>query len=222
MLKIFIYKINNKKISDNKLQFLSLQEKKRAKAFRNIRDCNLYIAGKHLTRKVIAQQFKIKARDIVFKSDKFSRPSLVYPKVKNFDFNLSHSGNIVVLVIANDKVGIDIEQIRPIDLEIAKNYFHEEEIKFVHSQKNNELENFYQIWALKESFIKAMGRGLSYPLKIFYFEFKGGKIKLHSRFKKQNWHFKIFNNLPGYKLAICVENFITKEKLRIIRVNNIL
>ncbi|HRY52561.1 MAG TPA: 4'-phosphopantetheinyl transferase superfamily protein [Candidatus Portnoybacteria bacterium] len=212
MLKIFVHKINDKK-NKNKLQALSAEEIKKAGFFKDKNSRNLYIAGKYLTRKIIATQLKIKAEDIVFKTNKYGRPLLVYPKNKNFDFNLSHSGKRVVLAIADSRVGIDIEEMRPIDLKIAGDYFHKKETKFVHSQKGKELESFYQIWTLKESLIKAKGRGLSYSLKNFYFELRNNKIKLYSRFKKQSWRFWVYDLYPGYKIAVCVEGSESKPKL---------
>ena len=37
---------------------------------------------------------------------------LEYPDIKNFDFNISHSGQYVVLAISDKPVGIDIERIK--------------------------------------------------------------------------------------------------------------
>jgi 4'-phosphopantetheinyl transferase len=211
MLKIFIHKLNNK--NDNQLGILSPEENKKARTFRNVKDYRLYVAGKYLTRKIISLHLKVKPDSIIFKADKYGRPSLFYPKIKNFDFNLSHSGNIVVLAIADSRVGIDIERIKPIELEIAKNYFHKKEVNFLFSNKENKIENFYKIWTLKESFIKAVGKGISYPLNNFYFDLKGKRIELHSKFKNNSWHFKMHSINSNYKLAVCFSNNI-KAKLQ--------
>jgi 4'-phosphopantetheinyl transferase len=208
MLKIFTHKANNKK-NNKQLKILSEKEREKAMEFRSVKDRNLYIAGKYLTRKAIGLHFKIKPDSIIFKADKYGRPSLFYPKIKNFDFNLSHSGNTVVLAIADSEVGIDIEKIKPVELKIARNYFHKEEINFLYSKKGKELENFYKIWTLKESFIKTIGKGLSFPLKSFYFEFKrGNDIKINPKSKWGEWHFKSYNISHKYKMAVCIKKVI--------------
>jgi 4'-phosphopantetheinyl transferase len=46
-----------------------------------------------------------------------------------FHFNISQSGNWVVCATDNHPVGIDIEQIQPIDFQIVNSYFSKKEIQ---------------------------------------------------------------------------------------------
>lgn len=96
------------------------------------------------------------------------------PFIKNmphYNFNISHSGNWVVCAIDKYQVGIDIEQIIPIQsaeiFSIAEQYFSPKENDFLKYDPHGIVNNFYTIWTAKESFIKAIGKGLSYPLNIF-------------------------------------------------------
>jgi 4'-phosphopantetheinyl transferase len=92
-------------------------------------------------------------------------------------------------------------------MEIAKNYFAPEELKFIQKNKKNQLINFYKIWTLKESYIKAIGKGLSHPLKSFYFTFAGNKTILNfKRKKKTDFNFKTHLINKDYILAICTHN----------------
>ena len=62
-----------------------------------------------------------------------------------------------------------MELIEKIDLNVAKRFFSETEYDFL-SGKNTEEEktvSFYRIWTLKESYVKALGEGLSIPLNAF-------------------------------------------------------
>jgi len=55
------------------------------------------------------------------KYTQFQRPYFEYEKV---DFNISHSGTLVVCAIAaNIRIGIDIEEIKPIDTNDFRDYF---------------------------------------------------------------------------------------------------
>lgn len=204
--KIFLFKIDKLKIKSSSFkkmfEVLSTEEINKFYEFKDKQSAKRYIASKYLTRKVISDLTNSEPKKIKFKTNKFGRPSLVFPVIKNFDFNLSHSGNWVALAIADCRIGIDIEEIRSIDLSVVNDFFHKEEIKFVYSKKGKELHNFYKIWTLKESFIKAVGKGLSYPLKNFYFNLKGGKIKLISKSKK-DWYFRMYYLDKNYRLALC-------------------
>lgn len=66
----------------------------------------------------------------------------------------------MVCVVHDDTVGVDIESIGPFDLRLAKELFTEEEYQEVLVNEDS-LAAFYDIWTLKESYIKAVGQGLS-------------------------------------------------------------
>lgn len=81
-----------------------------------------------------------------------------YLKGENIHFNLSHSGDYVLLAIDEFEVGVDIEKISTIKQKVADKYFTLEENSWL--RENNENENFYYLWTGKESVIKAKGQGL--------------------------------------------------------------
>ena len=100
--------------------------------------------------------------------NKYGKPYLkAYP---DFHFNMSHSGNWVVGSVSDKPLGIDIERISTFHdfMGIAKRFYSEKEYAFLleHDEKLR-LEIFYDIWTKKESLIKAVGKGLSIPLKSF-------------------------------------------------------
>ena len=81
-----------------------------------------------------------------------------YLKGENIHFNLSHSGDYVLLAIDEFEVGVDIEKISTIKQKVADKYFTLQENSWL--KDNNENENFYYLWTGKESVIKAKGQGL--------------------------------------------------------------
>lgn len=94
-------------------------------------------------------------------------------------YNLSHSGEWVVLIVDEMPVGIDIEQIRSIDMEIAKRFFSSAEYDKISAMPSNQqLAFFYSMWTLKEAIIKADGRGLSIPLDSFSILIENDRIHL--------------------------------------------
>lgn len=209
---INVYVLNNKIKNKAFFAILSKAETEKYKKFKNSQSAYEFYAGKILTRKIISSITGVKPEKIIFKTSKYDRPELVYPIIKNFDFNLSHSNGAVVLAVANNKVGVDIEKIKPIEFSIYKNYFTEEESKYIFNAKKNYLNRFYEIWTLKEAYAKANGRGISQNLCNFHFEVKKGLISLTIRKKEKKCFFKNFIINNNYCISLCSMSEIKKIK----------
>ena len=134
--------------------------------------------------------------------NKFGKPYLQdYP---DFHFNLSHSGNWVIGAVSDTPLGVDVEKVSTFHdyMGIAKRFYSEKEYSFLlgHDEKSR-IEIFYDIWTKKESLIKAVGDGLSIPLKSFNVPLNAdGMIK----YNEVEWNVSTpaFND-EHYKLAIC-------------------
>jgi 4'-phosphopantetheinyl transferase len=83
-------------------------------------------------------------------------------------FNLSHSGEMAVFVVADGVcVGVDCESLRDFDdlPQVAEISFSEAEQKrLAQVGTAGYLALFYALWTRKEALVKAIGLGLSYPL----------------------------------------------------------
>jgi len=173
-------------------------------------DADISLISRFLLRSILAPLLGQKPSEIEFLYNEYNRPYL-----DGIDFNLSHSGRRIVIAInKKGRIGIDIEKIRPVETSLADICFTEEEKKSVIKNDEVVLDNFFQFWTLKESFIKADGAGMSYPLLDFYFEIKN-EIKIN--FKNSNsqikWYFDIFNIDPEYKMALCVDSDNMEKKI---------
>ena len=92
----------------------------------------------------------------------FGRP---YLPQQSIDFNISHSGNMVACALATDcEVGIDVEQIRTIDLSNFRSQLTAKEWIEIH-QTVNPIEAFFSLWTQKEAALKVEGSGLNIPLQ---------------------------------------------------------
>ena len=80
-------------------------------------------------------------------------------------FNLSHSGDYVVLAVADNEVGVDIEKVTPYSDAVAARCFTQRELEYLQSKRTNEA--FYRLWTAKESVMKASGLGFSLPPETF-------------------------------------------------------
>jgi len=99
--------------------------------------------------------------------DKNGAPRLI--KQTQLHCSISHSKEYVACAISNQPIGIDIQIMKDINYtSIAKRFFHPQEIKCLSKVSENSLENFYQIWTSKESYLKMLGFGLKRDLHSFY------------------------------------------------------
>lgn len=96
----------------------------------------------------------------------FGKPFL--PQHPAFHFNRSHSKKWVVLAVGAIELGIDLEKISYARDHIIRRYFHPIERQILGSLPvSQRITSFYEWWVLKESYLKAIGTGLSQPLSTF-------------------------------------------------------
>ena len=78
---------------------------------------------------------------------------------ENLHFNLSHSGNFAVCIVAGMPCGIDIEGNRPFKPSVAKRFFSKTEYHWIYDTENVSVqaERFFRLWTLKEAYAKATG-----------------------------------------------------------------
>lgn len=206
-----IYAVRILDISEEKVDKLCLlidsDKKYKIKKFINKKDKIRTLIGEILIRTIIVEKLKISNKNIKFNKNQYGKPYLKdYP---NFNFNISHSGEYVLCAVDNKPVGIDVEEVKHIEYEeIAKSFFTVKEFYYIVNQDFNfRLNRFYEIWTLKESYIKCCGQGLSIPLKSFSIEVdQYENIKVISNNKHKEYTSKIFDIDVGYKVAVCSLN----------------
>lgn len=88
----------------------------------------------------------------------------------DFHFNLSHSGKCVALVYGECSVGIDVEEVRSVERRVAQRCYSAEENEYVYSDEMLSSERFFEIWTMKESYLKYTGQGISIPLNTIRFD----------------------------------------------------
>ena len=100
-------------------------------------------------------------------------------KEPDIHFNLSHSGEWAVCAISSSPVGVDIQHCDEGRRDVASRFFHREEIRYLDSLPQfRRDEGFYRLWTLKESFVKATGRGLDLPLRSFWVDIRRGRPQI--------------------------------------------
>lgn len=146
---------------------LSMPEQARAERFRFARDRRRFIVRRARLRACLATPTGIDPARLTFALGANGKPRLVEPGPQ---FSLSHSGEHWLVALAAVDVGADIEAINPaIDCDdTARGLFGPAEIAALGALPDSERRRaFFDVWARKEAFVKAIGQGLSYPLDAF-------------------------------------------------------
>lgn len=158
-------------------QLLSNEERHRAQRFLREQDRHRYLVTRALVRTVLSRVTDTPAEHLIFRENRYGKPALraENPDQGRLKFNLSHCHNMVVLALTeNRELGVDVENsaIREAPFNIARRYFATEEIKDLDALPvSAQQERFFELWTLKEAYIKARGIGLSLPLDQFGFRF---------------------------------------------------
>ena len=196
------------------LELVSPQRKQRAKRFLRREDACRCIIGEVLAKYCVAVRERIPINEIVFHSDEFGKPRIA--STKTMDFSISHSKSWVVCAIDNGPVGIDVEHVHDHDSAIAKRFFHPDEYAMLCALPEDEKKaKFYELWTLKESYIKAIGKGLSCPLDSFAIIFERDRIAMRTKKDLPEMFFKQYDLGTGYKCALCVSRNDFPEKIEI-------
>ncbi|MGG7177905.1 4'-phosphopantetheinyl transferase family protein [Clostridium paraputrificum] len=219
MNKIFIIKTLD--VEDEKLnkicEYICCEKRTRVNKLFNKKDKIQTLIAEILIRGHLIENYNMKNEAIFFEKNSYGKP---YVKtVENFHYNISHSGEFVVVAISEYEIGIDIEEIKGIEyIDIAKNFFTNNELEYITSVNDGRgLERFYDIWTLKEAYIKFKGIGLSIPLNSFAISFyKDNSITVNEEFYCAKYLLNQINIIPGYKLSICKTN---NESLEVKKLN---
>lgn len=166
------YKYDIRELSNDEYQkwysLLSVEKQHKVDRFRFEDDKKRTVAGEMLTRKAISEWCNVAVEDVIFDNKEHGKP---YAVGLNVEFNISHSGDMVVCAIDRSPVGIDVEKIRPVDLNVAKRICTGDELlylfghipleqDFVYTTDIEVLTRFFEIWTKKEAYAKWIGTGI--------------------------------------------------------------
>lgn len=147
---------------------LSRDERARGARFREGVLRRRFVQSRCLLRRILARHLAVSPEGLAFRYTEEGKPFL--GAEHGLEFSLSHSGSLLLLGVAREAVGVDIEGVRPMpDLEaVARLVFTPEEMAFLEEDPpGGRLEAFFRLWAGKEALLKGLGVGfLSDPMEV--------------------------------------------------------
>lgn len=176
--------------------------------------------GRELLKTALHNEYGLNLDELTIMTGEYGKP--YFSDREDIFFNISHSDGLVTVILADTPVGIDIQSIRPIKdrmIEMICGFGEQELIK--KSREKDEV--FIRLWSLKESYIKAIGKGMSFSMKNVNFDIDLlDKEKFTGKISNQSGVF-FTKQLENYMLSACVlDEGIDKQQLdKIFTVNRV-
>lgn len=116
-------------------------------------------------------------------------------------FNVSHSGVYMAIAVSKMPVGIDIQETREIKEGMFSKVVQPQESSLIGKDRQRD---FLRLWSLKESFVKAEGKGLRIPMKDYFFEKENERYLVNYGGQRAMWKFNIEETLmENYFISVC-------------------
>jgi len=187
---------------------LSADERARAARFRFAHDGERFAAARACLRRLLARYGGAESPERVrLEYGPFGKPRLASADgtATSIEFNASHSGSMVIFVLARRRVGVDIETISPVaadDERLSPLWLSDvERAGFAALGDEERTRHFYRLWTRREAYLKGRGCGLS-----------GIGEPLPGEDEKSRWSIRDLRVGREYAAALAVEGRI--ETLR--------
>jgi 4'-phosphopantetheinyl transferase len=205
------------------LAVLSDSEHRRWQRFVFAHDRRDYAAAHALTRVALSRCADLAPEQWRFHESAAGKPSLAADgDAPRLTFNLSHTHGLVACAIApGADVGVDVEDVdREVGIdEVATRFFSPTECADLAGCPANErARRFFELWTLKEAYIKAIGKGLSHALNTFGFALnEAGSIGFMPppEVDVAAWQFALFAPTDRHRMAVAVR----RERDRVWRID---
>jgi 4'-phosphopantetheinyl transferase len=192
------------------LSVMTGSEIERGNRFFQVKDKNRHIVTRGCLRMILCKYLDLQPNQIAFETSANGKPFIAGSNSQNLHFNVSHSGNWIMIGIANTELGVDVEQVKPKfeyhDI-LALN-FSADEITYI--TQHQSIERFFLLWTRKEAFLKATGQGLNNNLVDFSCLDGLKTADSHLVATTKNWFINSFKLQEGYPASITVSPEIKK------------
>ncbi|WP_068792467.1 4'-phosphopantetheinyl transferase family protein [Brevibacillus laterosporus] len=203
------------------LSLLPLDRQEKVNRYLKTEDKWRSLLGEVLVRMQLAQRMGILPEEIRYETNPYGKPFVTGEGA--CEFNVSHSASWVVAAFSASPIGIDVQQIKPINLQIADRFFSEQERQNLFQlPEANQIKGFFSYWAYKESYIKAVGKGLSLPLDSFTIQQEAlDRATVYANNIPTGYHCRAYHVDEMYKVAVCTKQDQFCEEITIVEIEEL-
>lgn len=188
-------------------------ERKRAERLRIDRHRRRFIVQRGRLREILAEYLNLAPEKIGFQKGPGGKPAIAGEN-HSVRFNLSHSGGHALYAVAWEReVGVDVEVFRPkpkAEALVNRFFSPNEKAAFQKLHAHEKPAAFFAGWTRKEAYVKALGKGLRFPLDQFDVSMKPGDQNALLRVEGmpeegKRWSLRDIDLGPDFRAALAVE-----------------
>ncbi len=184
-------------------------------------DTQRSLLGELMVRTILGRRLQVAGDSLVIDYSDKGKPHLKHHP--GIHFNISHSGQWVVCAIAGQTVGIDVEVIRPNKMKIAQRFFSPEEYgDLMKKDENERIGYFFELWTLKESYLKALGKGLTLAMNSFTVSRSGGTFRIKTGDESVDCHLRLYELDEEHKAAVCAFEKDMQQEVTVITLDGLM
>ena len=184
-------------------KYVSSARQRKAEQYRFYEDKILSVMSEFSLIYLLKQYFDIEFKRYTVQYHERGKP--YFEKKEMPYFNISHTRNLVGVVVSVQNVGIDIENIKIERFERIKKLinfsFSEKECNYIALGEEGDTKRFYDIWTSREAYYKMTGEGLM---------LRNNNKEIPTNIDKCNMLYK------NYCISICGAS---SEKIKVVKLN---
>lgn len=160
-------------------------ERERAQRFLADKHRGRFVLGRARMRQILGRYTNQSPQDVELKFENLGKPFLADKELnQRFQFNFSNSSDLAICAVTlGQPIGVDLERVRTMSdmLGLAKRFFADSETKQLLAQPvSAQPDAFFRLWTRKEAWLKAIGKGLTFPLRDVEVSFDDEDCHVHS------------------------------------------
>lgn len=182
----------------------------RANKFYRQQDRDRFITSRIVLRIILSKYLNLDPEAIEFAPGLNKKPFIKNGNPCNIQYNLSHSGDAILLAIADSIVGADVEFVNH-DFgyrDVLPDNFSANEVNYI--TEGDSVHRFFKLWTRKEAITKATAQGLDCDLRLLPGLDGTTTVAEHIIASDNDWVINSFNLDDQYIASVAGNPFIGK------------